>query len=64
MFSDLNVLKFWKRLEILKGLYKLKSFQSYQKFSENDFTVLIYIMIEPDFKECFGIEEFYFSGLG
>ena len=53
-------MKFWKRLEILKGLHKLKNFQSYQKFSENDFIVLIYIAIEPDFKECFRIDDFFF----
>ena len=63
-FENLNVLKFWKRLEILKGLHKLKSFQSYQKLSENDSTVLIYFVIEPILKERFKIDEFYFSGLG
>ena len=41
---NLNVLKFWKRLEILKGFHKLKSFQSYQKFLEDEFTTLIYIL--------------------
>ena len=46
MLWNLNILQFWKRFQILKGLYKLKSFQNYQKFSENDFTVLTYFVTE------------------
>ena len=64
--------RFWKFkcFEVLEKIWdferftQVKSFQSYQKFSEIDFTVLIYIVIEPDFKECFRIDKFYFSGLG
>ena len=60
---NLNVLKFWKRLEILKGLHKLKSFQSYQKLSEKDFTVLVYFVIEPILKNVLKSMKFVF-GIG
>ena len=57
-------MKFWKRFQILKGLHRLKSFQSYQKHSEKEFTVLVYLMTEPILKECFKISEFYFRDWG
>ena len=55
--------RFWKFkcFEILKGLHELKSFQSYQRFSENDFTVLIQIGIGPNLNECFLINDFIFE---
>ena len=64
MIRNLNVLKFWKRFQILKGLHELKSFQSYQKFSENDFTVLIYFVIEPILKNVLKSMNFIFRDWG
>ena len=48
----------------MKGLHKLKSFQSYQKLSEKDFTVLVYFVIEPILKNVLKISEFYFRDWG
>ena len=48
----------------MKGLHKLKSFQSYQKLSEKDFTVLVYFVIEPILKNVLKINEFYFRDWG
>ena len=42
----------------------LKSFQSYQKHSEKDSTVLTYFVTEPILKEYFKIDEFYFRDWG
>ena len=63
MPRDLNVLKFWKRFQILKGLHKLKSFQSYQKHSEKDFTVLPYFVTELILKNVLKSMTFIF-GIG
>ena len=48
----------------MKGLLKLKNFQSYQKFSENDFTVLIYFVIEPILKNVLKSMNFIFRDWG
>ena len=48
----------------MKGLHKLKSFQSYQKLSEKDFTVLTYFVTEPILKNVLKIDEFYFRDWG
>ena len=48
----------------MKGLHKLKSFQSYQKFSENDFTVLTYFVIEPILKNVLKSMNFIFRDWG
>ena len=63
-FGNLNILKFWKRFQILKGLLKLKNFQSYQKFSENDFIVLIYFVIEPILNNVLKSMNFIFRDWG
>ena len=62
--ENLNVLKLWKIPEILKGLHKLKSFQSHQKFSENDFTALAYSVSEPIFKNVLKSMNFIFRDWG
>ena len=48
----------------MKGLLKLKNFQSYQKFSEKDSTVSVYFLIEPTLKNVLKISEFYFRDWG
>ena len=57
-------MKFWKRFPILKGLHELKSFQSYQKHSEKDFTVLTYFVTEPILKNALKPMNFIFRDWG